>query len=67
MFNPDSPMEQVQCPIGLQMVRPSQIASAFDIKPAVLNYLQEKYPLWQPEQGVCINCVQVALEGLMQE
>ena len=42
MFNPASPMELVQCPIGQQMVRPSQIASAFDIEPAVLNYLQEK-------------------------
>src|SRR3954471_626411 len=67
MFNPDSPMEQVQCPIGQQMVRPSQLASAFDIEPAVLNYLQEKYPLWQPEQGVCVNCVQEALESLLQQ
>src|SRR5689334_21307026 len=67
MFNPESPMEQVQCPIGQQMVRPSQLASPFDIEPAVLNYLQEKNPLWQPEQGVCVNCVQNALDSLLKE
>ncbi len=66
MFNPENPQGAVQCPVCQQMVRPNQLAGAFDIEPAALNFLQEKYPLWQPELGVCTNCMQTVLEDLLR-
>ncbi|MBN9387356.1 MAG: S8 family serine peptidase [Chloroflexi bacterium] len=65
MFNPENLRETLECPICQQMVRPNQLAGAFDIEPAALNFLQEKYPLWQPEKGVCTNCMQNVLGELL--
>jgi serine protease AprX len=67
MFNPENHGGRVECPVCQQMVKPNQFAGPFDIEPAALNYLQEQNQLWQPEQGVCTNCIQQALEYLLQE
>lgn len=66
MFDPTNPQGAVQCPVCQSMIRPNQLAGAFDIEPAALNFLQEKYPLWQPEQGVCTNCMQSVLGDLLR-
>jgi serine protease AprX len=62
-----NPSEKLRCPLCKKIVTPDQFAGALDIEPAATLYLQKQNPDWRPEQGVCPDCLQTALDALLEE
>lgn len=65
MSNSFGQAEKPLCPLCQQPTTPGQFAGPNDIEPAAVAYIQTQYEWWQPEMGVCPNCLQSTLNILM--
>jgi serine protease AprX len=60
-------LNKIECPLCHQQTAPGWFAGVKDIEPAAQAYLQRQNPEWQPEMGACPNCVQNALNALLEQ
>ncbi len=67
MENNPNHNEKTLCPICQQLRDPGHFAGPKDIEPAAVAYIQSKYAWWQPEMGLCPNCLQDTLNILVQQ
>lgn len=67
MFKPDNTSNEKICPLCQQNVTPGRFAGARDIEPAAVAFIQKEMPNWEPEQGVCPNCLQKVVTALGEQ